>query len=510
MNKPILRNIFAYAGILLCMPTLLVPVPLVAGNMSGTAPVKVTADTAPPISPEIKLSYGPFGEVTVYVPSTKANSIALFISGDGGWNSGVISMAGYLTSMNAIVVGIDIRHYVNSVNSSTESCRNFAVDFEGLAHEVQHQLKLDDYLLPVLVGYSSGATLAYATAVQSPKGTFAGALSLGFCPDMAVTQKLCRGSGLDYKFQYKKGTTPAAIDSVLLAAAQRNATAWIAFQGDIDQVCNADTTRQFVGRTENAELVSLTNVGHGFSVERNWLPQFKAAYARLARPAAPQATARALPDLPLVAIPATSIPTPDTRDLFAILLTGDGGWAGLDQDIADGLAARGIPVVGLDSLKYFWRARTPESAARDLERIVRSYGAQWGRPKVLLIGYSFGADVLPFLYTRLPEEVRALVRSVTLLGLGDTASFEFHVANWVGGGGGAEWPVKPEVRRMGNAAVLCIYGIDENDSPCPRFSGQHLEAASLPGGHHFGGDHMAVVRKIMDYIGRRNRTVGGQ
>ena len=518
MNKRILRNIYSWTGILLSMPALLLPVPLVAANKSGQDPLKITQATAPRgsipspqvISPETKLSYGPFGEVTVYLPSTKASSIALFISGDGGWNTGVINMARYLTSMSAIVVGIDIRHYFNSVNSETESCRNLGVDFEGLAHEVQRQLKLDDYLLPVLVGYSSGATLAYATAVQSPKGTFAGALSLGFCPDLAVTQKLCRGSGLDYKFQYKKGTTPLAIDGVLLAVAKRNTTPWIAFQGDIDQVCNADTTRQFVGQTENAELVWLTNVGHGFSVERNWLPQFKAAYARLARPAEPQDTARALRDLPLVAIPAASTPTPDTRDLFAILLTGDGGWAGLDQDIAAGLAARGIPVVGFNSLKYFWRARTPEVAARDLARIFRSYGALWGRPRVLLIGYSFGADVLPFLYTRLPEEVRASVRSVTLLGLGDTASFEFHVANWVGGGAGTDFPVKPEVRRMGNAAVLCIYGIDEHDSPCPQFSDQHLEAVPLRGGHHFGGDHMAVVQKIIDYIGRTNRAEGGR
>jgi len=341
----------------------------------GREPIPGTGGDAPaPVIPgEIKLSHGPFGEVTVYQPSAKATSIALFIPGDGGWNLGVVDMARHLMSLNAIVVGIDIRHYLNNVNAVKEPCRNLAVDFEDLAHEVQRHLKLEDYLSPVLIGYSSGATLAYATAVQSPKGTFVGALSLGFCPDLAVTQKLCRGRGLDYEVEYVKATAPSAIKGVLLAASKLNATPWIAFQGDIDQVCDANETRRFVSQTENAEMVWLPKVGHGFAVERNWLPQFKAAYARLARSTVPLPALPVLADLPLVAVPATASPTPDTRDLFAILVTGDGGWAGLDQEVSAALAARGIPVVGVNSLKYFWRARTPEAASADLERSARKY-----------------------------------------------------------------------------------------------------------------------------------------
>jgi len=139
--------------------------------------------TAQPATPAVKaaqpapvmLRYGPFGEVAVYPPAGKATSIALFISGDGGWNLGVIDMAHHLTDMHAIVAGVDIRRYLHSADTAQGQCRNFAADFEGLAHAVQRHLALDDYLTPVLVGYSSGATLAYATAAQAPKGTFGGA-----------------------------------------------------------------------------------------------------------------------------------------------------------------------------------------------------------------------------------------------------------------------------------------------------------------------------------------------
>ncbi len=43
---------------------------------------------------------------------------------------------------------------------------------------------------------------------------------------------------------------------------------------------------------------------------------------------------------------------------FAVILSGDGGWAGLDKKVAAALAAQGIDVVGIDSLRYFWSERT--------------------------------------------------------------------------------------------------------------------------------------------------------
>ena len=98
-----------------------------------------------------------------------------------------------------------------------------------------------------------------------------------------------------------------------------------------------------------------------------------------------------LADLPLVEVPATG-----TGDTFAVLLSGDGGWAGLDQDVAAALSTQGIPVVGLDSLRYFWTPRTPDGLAADTDRMIRYYLAHFVKQRVLLIGYSQGADVLPF------------------------------------------------------------------------------------------------------------------
>ncbi len=179
-----------------------------------------------------------------------------------------------------------------------------------------------------------------------------------------------------------------------------------------------------------------------------------------------------------------------------MILTGDGGWADIDKSVAAGLAAAGVPVVGWSSLRYYWTPRTPEAAAADLARIVEHYSAAWKKQRVLLVGYSFGADVLPFLVNRLPAPARARIGSVSLLGLSDTAAFEFHVSSWLGGGGDAQHPTAPEVARLA-VPVTCVHGTDEKDSACLGLEGPRVRVVPLGSGHHFGGSYERVVELIL-------------
>ena len=106
-------------------------------------------------------------------------------------------------------------------------------------------------------------------------------------------------------------------------------------------------------------MIRLPAVGHGFSVERNWMPQFLEAYRRLNAPQQNRIAARP-PDID--DLPVTEVRAEGNSDTFALLLTGDGGWAGIDQELAARLAADGVATVGLNSLKYFWSERTPSEA----------------------------------------------------------------------------------------------------------------------------------------------------
>ena len=116
------------------------------------------------------------------------------------------------------------------------------------------------------------------------------------------------------------------------------------------------------------------------------------------------------------------------------------------------LAKHNIPIVGWDSLKYFWSPRTPQGAARDLDRVVRHYSQAWGKTHVLLIGYSQGADIMPFMVNRLPAQTHAMVGFTTLLGISDSALFEFHVGNWLGNPSGG-LATAPELRAAARRAL---------------------------------------------------------
>ena len=127
------------------------------------------------------------------------------------------------------------------------------------------------------------------------------------------------------------------------------------------------------------------------------------------------------------------VPARERRSkVIAVLYSGDGGWRDLDRSLASVLAGKGMSVVGVDVLRYYWRTRQPDSAARDLARIVHSYKRRWGGEKVVLIGFSFGANVIPFIVNRLPADVRSDIRLITLLSPERTTAFEVSPAGWVG------------------------------------------------------------------------------
>ncbi len=470
---------------------------------ASAAPPAAPAAAAPAASPAKRpaapdgqrdareLGAGRFGIVHVYVPAGNPQSAAIFVSGDGGWELGVINMARALREMGALVIGVDIRQYFASLRREAQRadahCQMIAADFESLSHQAQKQIGLREYHVPVLVGYSSGATVAYAALVQSPPGTFAGALSLGFCADQDFAgAALCPGNGLHYRQNPQH--------ELVFEPAGSLRQPWIALQGQQDQVCDPHAADEFAARVSGGAVVKLPLVGHGFSVERKWMPQFRAAYARLAAP--PPATVLAAPeisDLPLQEVHAAG-----GSQEFALLLTGDGGWAGLDQELATRLAANGVPTVALNSLKYFWSQRTPEQTALDVARVLRHYLAAWHAQRVLLIGYSFGADVLPFVVNRLPPELHARVASLSLLGLDAHASFEVHLAEWVGGDEGGP-PTRPELAELKGVPVLCIYGEGEQDSICPKLPAATVTSAQIGKGHHFSGEYALLADRILSF-----------
>jgi type IV secretory pathway VirJ component len=434
------------------------------------------------------ISHGAFERVALYRPAGEAGQFVLFLSGESGWDKDMDAAARALADSGALVAGIDTPWLRTALGNMGGDCVLPDGDLENLAHYLQGYARQPTYRTPLLAGYGSGAALAYAMQAVADKDTFAGAISLYFCPALDLGKPLCERPD---RRLLEKATGKVSV----LAPVSQLPQPWVVLQGRLDGSCPVSKVRQFVGDIRGAALSVLPDARGAWPDTA--LPALLASYRELGarhQAALPPPPAKLI-DLPLIEMPAGG-----DSDTFAILLSGDGGWAGLDKQVAASLVAKGVPVVGFDSLRYFWKARDPNGLATDVDRIVRYYAQHWGKRRVLLIGYSQGADVLPFAINRLPAASRGMVAQTVLMGLGQDASFEFHLANWIGKDDGL--PILPEVVRLREADTLCLYGVDEEESLCPKIPPGHVHARSLAGGHHFDGAYDKLAELILQRIAR--------
>ena len=468
-----------------------------AAPLNAAPPVAV----ASPVS-ESTIDGGRFGTIHVYRPDQSVVGVVLFFSGDGGWEGGVIDHARRLAGEGYVVGGVDVREYLQAIQlksvphvGSTAACVSLANEVEALSQHLQRTLGLSNYSRPVLFGYSAGAAVVYATLAQAPAGLFSGGVSLGFCPELDFGgATLCTGAGLHFKSQ-PRGTSR----EVELAPDPSLAKSWSIVHGDLDTVCNAAATKSFASAIPGARLMALPQAGHELRGADTWWPMLRQDYRAMQSATLAADTLRssgppdALQDLPITEVPAGF----SGSDVFAVMISGDGGWATLDQGVSAALAARGIPVAGLNSLRYFWQERTPERTATDVDRMIEHYADQWHKTRVLLIGYSFGADVMPSVFNRLTANSRARVASINLLGLGPGATFEVSAAEWLPGMSERGAPVLPEIAKFGSTPALCIDGAGEKHTLCPELEKLGVEVRQIGEGHHFSGLAQEIAEAII-------------
>jgi type IV secretory pathway VirJ component len=402
-----------------------------------------------------------------------------------------------------MVVGIDLAKLAANLNADPNQCVFPDGDLENLSHFVQAYYRLPTYLPPLIVGTGDGAAFAYAILAQAPKDVFAGALSQGFCPRLALRKALCTTPA-----QHFLG--PAVPDGGFELLPTPTLSGPWTLVPEQAPTCPSATLTRFAAAVPGALMSAVppraartpgagaadtpTPGGLTPGTSSPLVEAFVQLAARTARKPLPLPPA-ALGDLPVIEVPAD--PGSPPGDEFALMMSGDGGWAGLDQGVAAALTARGIPVIGLDSLRYFWTARTPATIAADTDRLIRYYAAHLGKSRVLLIGYSQGADVLPFAVNGLPAETRSLVSLVAVLGISAHALFEFHLSNWIGDDQSGPSTL-PELRGLAGLPLLCVYGADEDDSPCTQLDATRATVVKLSGGHHFDGDYPGLARTILD------------
>lgn len=516
---------------------------LLAAGMQGVLAASVAPDAplaplAPPPGTDT-FSHGDFSSTPIYLPASAVGAVVLLLRADptpaAAGASATRALADALRNDGALVALVDVAALADRKLAKGESCLALNGDLENFSRFLQARYRLPGYQAPILLGGDApGAAWAYALLATAPADvTFAGAISPDLPADLALPAPLCPTAARPLTTAADTGRTAGATNAVsattqapspgryALQAVPHLPRPWFAGTGT-----NTPAMAPLITR-----LATPLPGGTALDTDRVRHAVRDLAAQHVQTGAPPQAVA----DLPLIELPApaarqaqdtlatgaatalatpapTSMPPPPPTstlgaapDVLAIMLSGDGGWAGIDREVAEAINAQGIPVVGFDSLRYFWQARTPDSTTHDLARVIRHYQAQpaWHRSRVLLIGYSQGADVLPFVLNRLEAPLRQQVAAAVLLALGPNAAFEFHVSNWIGRDD-SDPPTAPEVARLPPGLATCLYGEDDTDSLCAtlardatRGDATPLRLVALKGDHHFDGAYQALARHIL-------------
>lgn len=193
---------------------------------------------------------------------------------------------------------------------------------------------------------------------------------------------------------------------------------------------------------------------------------------------------------------------PARRDVAAIILSGDMGFrVGMGPQIAKRLTADGIPVVGVNSLNYFRTTRTPAEATALLTTAIGKADAAFHPRKLILIGQSFGADMLHVALAGLAPDLRRNIAMVALIVPGATVEFRASPSEIFTFAMNEE-PAWPTAKRIDWVPLLCVYGREESASLCPLLRQPNAHVVGLPGGHPLHYNATAVYRQLTDAIRR--------
>lgn len=201
-----------------------------------------------------------------------------------------------------------------------------------------------------------------------------------------------------------------------------------------------------------------------------------------------------------VPVPATSAAPPNRARLAAVLLSGDMGFRiGMASRIAQRLASDGIPVLGVNTLYYFRGTRTPAEAEALVAAAMRRALALNHADRIVLIGQSFGADMLHTGLASLPLVLRSKVVLVSLIVPDDTVQYRAsptEVFSFMD----QQHPALVTASKLSWVPGLCIYGVRQETSLCPELTLPHFESVGLAGGHPLNRDADAVHAKLIAAI----------
>jgi len=200
-------------------------------------------------------------------------------------------------------------------------------------------------------------------------------------------------------------------------------------------------------------------------------------------------------------LPVSEIKASDESLPLILYLSGDGGYNTFSQGLLAKISSKGYGILVLDASKYFWKAKTPAQLASDMALLLAKHLRNRHSQQVIVLGYSFGASVIPFMLSRLPSDVANKVERAVCISPGRFADFEVTLSTLLNNTkGNKSYPVVDESRKLTPLPVYFLFGQEEDPETTRFFIDASMHVTLLPGSHDYRNDVDALSRKLLDFF----------
>lgn len=390
-----------------------------------------------------------FGSIRIFKkPTDYTQKYIILISEAHGWDAAAEEVARDIASEKNVVIGIDRSQFNPRKKLSAEDLPVFVTELGKVAKSVQQIFNETKFRHSVVIILKD---------------------------DVGISAQL--GSRLADEIFGSVSSIQGCFDPKPILNSLSNINKKIFLYSDAHDNCG---TWDIWSRSENVSLKKITNLEENSIKFSNWPIEIKNIWRQTEREpssileSSNFSVVSPLRKLPLILVEPSEIKT----DYFVVLYSGDGGWAGFTQGLAAEYKNHGIPVVGLNTLFYFWKPQSPKSAAADLSEIADYFSNQWKLKKFRLVGFSFGAEVLPAIFNQLSRQQKKSVSELVMIAPGKNVKFEFTIKDWLQNADTGR-PISDDLREVKNLKLRCIYGEEDRPGVCEKLTANQTCSCSV-------------------------------
>jgi type IV secretory pathway VirJ component len=190
---------------------------------------------------------------------------------------------------------------------------------------------------------------------------------------------------------------------------------------------------------------------------------------------------------------------------MVVFFTGDSGRSSFGAKLTDSLCADRIPLLCINSYRFFSRRKTPQQTLDSILPYITTNLKKYNCRKFIFAGYSFGSEVVPFLYNLMSDEWKDKVAFIVLISPSDNSDFEIHFLDQLGLTF-RRWPynVPKEIMKIDDKKIIVFWGKNEKRFEKKEFTKYNIAVHRLEGGHRH-----TDVSPVIDEINERIKEQSG-